>query len=122
MQPTRVIVCDDTPHIRMLLRVEMGFDPDIEVVGEAENGAQVIDLAAETQPDVIVLDLAMPVMDGLTALPELLRVAPESKVIVLTSYDEASTGREALALGASAFLDKARGVSDISDVIHLHSD
>ena len=73
----RVMICDDEPSLRTLLRIALGLEPDLEVVAEAANGREAIDLAEQHRPDVILLDLAMPVMDGLEALPKLRAVAPD---------------------------------------------
>ena len=81
----RVVVADDTPDMRLLLRLSMARRPDIEVVGEAANGQEAIDLAAALRPDLLVLDLAMPVLDGLSALPTLALVAPETRVVILSA-------------------------------------
>ena len=65
----RVLLCDDMQQVRLILRAEMSLESDLEIVGEATNGAEAIELARKSQPDVVVLDLTMPVMDGLEALP-----------------------------------------------------
>src|SRR5918994_4959805 len=121
MPKTRVLLCDDLESIRLLLRTELSFDPDVEIVGEATNGDEAIVLAEETQPDVIVLDLAMPVRDGLRALPGLRLASPKSRVIVLSHHRETEAGGEKRTLGASArslgaadFLDKAMDLHEIA--------
>ena len=102
----RVLIVDDVADLRLLLGSLLSAHPGVEVVAEAENGEQAIALAELHQPDLIVLDLAMPVLDGLSALPRLRRVAPASRVVVLTAVPEASDPGTA-ALGAAAYVEKA---------------
>jgi DNA-binding NarL/FixJ family response regulator len=114
---TRILVCDDTKDIRLLLHTEFEMHDDLEIVAEAENGREAIQLAESTHPDVIVLDLAMPEMDGLEALPEIRKVSPDSAVIVLSSYDAGSIQTQAIALGARRFVDKGSLPWEIADVV-----
>jgi DNA-binding NarL/FixJ family response regulator len=117
-RPTRIIVCDDTKDIRVLLNAEFQMYDDLEIVGEAENGREAITLADRHHPDVVVLDLAMPEMDGLEALPEIRKVSPESRVIVLSSYDAGAVQNEVIELGAYRFIDKGLLPWEIADVVH----
>lgn len=103
----RVLVVDDHPFFREGLVFELGRVDDIEVVGEAENGLRAQELALQHRPDVVVLDLSMPVMDGTTALPGL--VASGARVLVLTLSEEDSTVLASVRAGASGYLVK--GVS-----------
>ena len=100
----RVLVVDDHPWFREGLVFELGRTTDLEVVGEAGNGREALDLAAQLAPDVVVLDLAMPVMDGLTTLPEL--VALGVRVLVLTLSEGDATILAAVRAGASGYLIK----------------
>ncbi len=117
-QRTRVLVCDDTKDIRLLLHTEFEMHDDLEIVAEAENGREAIRLADRHHPDVVVLDLAMPEMDGLEALPEIRRVSPESLVIILSSYDAGPIQTQVIELGASRFIDKGRLPWEIADAVH----
>jgi DNA-binding NarL/FixJ family response regulator len=114
---TRIILCDDTRDILLLLGAEFELHSDLEIVAEADNGRQVIALAESLQPDVIVLDLAMPEMDGLEALPELRRVAPKARIVVLSGFEARSLAPKVLALGAQRYLEKGTSASDIAGVI-----
>ena len=114
---TRILLCDDTKDIRLLLNTEFGLHDDLEIVAEAENGREAVSLADEHHPDVVVLDLAMPEMDGLEALPEIRKVSPESQVIVLSSYDANSIQAAAISLGASRFMDKSCLPWEIADAV-----
>jgi signal transduction histidine kinase len=115
-QPLRVVIVDDTPDLRDLLRLAMesgGF----EVVAEAEDGAEAIEVARKHDPDVILLDLAMPVMDGLEALPTLRQLCPDAKIVVLSGFGAAQMTRRALAAGADGYLQKGVPLRTILDYV-----
>jgi len=101
-----VLICDDNDAMRMLLGVIVGESPKLEVVGEASNGNDAVVQATRLQPNVILLDLAMPVRSGLEALPELREVAPDARVIVYSGYAGKIVADEVLALGAASYLEK----------------
>lgn len=103
----------------MLLRLELDL-AEIEVIAEAENGREAIEMAETHQPDVIVLDVQMPVMGGLDALPEIRRVSPDSRVIVLSSMDGHEVSPRAIELGASAYFDKETSPGTIAREILDH--
>jgi len=107
-----VLLVDDVKDIRDMLRLILELRPGFAVVGEAANGKQAIEQAESTQPDVVFLDLAMPVMDGLEALPEIRRVAPRSRILVSSGYDH-TMARQALELGAHASIVKGGKASEI---------
>ena len=107
--PIRVVLADDTADIRMLLRASLEIDGRFEVVAEAEDGREAIDMAVEHLPDVVVLDLAMPVMDGLQAIGPITEGSPDSKIVILSGFDATEMAEEALGRGAHAYLEK--GVS-----------
>ena len=109
----RVIVCDDTRQVRTLIKAELSLEPDILVVGEAANGAEAIDLARSEQPDVVVLDLGMPVMGGLEALPKIKQAAPTARIIVVSSFDVAEMAERAVAAGASRYVEKSAAAQQI---------
>jgi YesN/AraC family two-component response regulator len=111
--PIRVVVADDVADLRELVRIKLELEPGFTVVGEAENGAQAIEVAATTQPDCILLDLAMPVMDGLQAIPKLRQVAPRTKIAVLSGFDNGSMAATALQLGAHLYLDKGTALLEL---------
>ena len=97
----------------MLLGAQFRVDPSLEVVAEAANGLEAIDRARATQPDVVVLDLAMPVMDGLEALPEIVRAAPGTRVVVLSGFEQKGMADRVACLGASRYLEKGADISDV---------
>ncbi|CAN5696927.1 N/A [soil metagenome] len=108
-----MLLCDDTHQVRLLLRTEMTLEPDLEIVGEATNGAEAIELARESQPDVVVLDLTMPVMDGLEALPRIREAAPAARVIMLSAHGASEMEARAVAAGASLYIEKTATTSEI---------
>jgi DNA-binding NarL/FixJ family response regulator len=113
---TRVLLCDDSPQIRELLRIVLELEGN-EVVSEAGNGREAVEEAERLQPDVVLLDLSMPVMDGLEALPEIRRVAPEARIIVLSGFDNDRLVSQALALGADQYVPKGGDPNEIVDAV-----
>lgn len=102
---TSVLLVDDDPDLRLFLRHSLSGE-GFEIVGEATNGLDGIDKASQLQPDLIVLDLTMPVVGGLMALPQLAEVAPSSAVVVLSVETDADIRHRSLTLGAQAFVSK----------------
>ncbi|MFK0047007.1 response regulator [Streptomyces sp. NPDC090741] len=102
----RVVIADDEPLIRAGIRMILTSAPDIEVVAEASNGREAVDLARAHMPDVMLLDIQMPVMDGLTALGELGRAVPEVRALILTTFGEKENVLRALGSGGAGFLLK----------------
>ena len=102
----RVLLVDDTPDIRALLRLVLSRQDDFEVVAEAADGSEAIDMARLHRPDVVLLDLAMPVMDGLEAIPEVRAAVPDSKIVVLSGFNADQMADEALRAGADAYIEK----------------
>ena len=111
--PIRVLLVDDAADIRILLKLVLEFDAEFTVIGEAANGEEAIRMSQEHQPDLIVLDIAMPVMDGLDALRQLKAVAPLSKVVMYSAYDSGWLAERARGYGAAAYIDKTAGVVDL---------
>jgi len=103
--PIQVMLVDDSDADRSLLRLLLGHDGRFEVVGEAADGAEAINLALELRPDVIVLDLRMPLMDGFQALSGLRSVSPQSRILTCTGFDE-DFGRDSVELGADDYISK----------------
>ncbi|WP_121830094.1 response regulator transcription factor [Streptomyces sp. S1] len=105
-QPIRVVIADDEPLIRVGIRMILISDPDIQVVGEAADGRAAVEAARAHAADVVLLDIQMPVLDGLSALPELRRAAPAARVIILTTFGERENVLRALEHGGAGFLLK----------------
>ena len=104
--PIRVLITDDHFIVRQGLRLVLNTADDIELVGEAVNGEEALQLTAEHQPHVVLMDLRMPVMDGLTAIETLKQNHPEVAVIILTTYNEDKMMLRGLQLGARGYLLK----------------
>ncbi|MFE5730133.1 response regulator [Streptomyces sp. NPDC056528] len=105
-QPIRVVIADDEPLIRAGIRMILNSDPEIQVVGEAADGRAAVEAARAHAADVVLLDIQMPVLDGLSALPELRRAAPAARVVVLTTFGERENVLRALEYGGAGFLLK----------------
>lgn len=115
----RTVLVDDAASYRQLVRLVLEDDGNFEVVGEADDGARGIEVVAEERPDLVLLDLSMPVMDGVEALPFLREASPRSNVIVLTGFEVDAVGdlREA---GARAVLEK--GLDPVALVDRIRSE
>ena len=102
----RVLICDDQALVRGGFRAILGAQPDIEVVGEAENGAEAVALAQRRRPDVILMDIRMPVLDGVEATRRLVAEGSPARILVLTTFDLDEYVHAAIRAGASGFLLK----------------
>ncbi|GLX22178.1 MULTISPECIES: response regulator [Streptomyces] len=102
----RVLIADDQPLVRRGLALILAPDPGIEVVGEAADGAEAVALAQELRPDVVVMDIRMPVLDGVAATARLAEVRPETRVLALSTFDMDEYVVAALRAGACGFLPK----------------
>jgi DNA-binding NarL/FixJ family response regulator len=115
--PAGVLICDDVESMRVLLGVIVGLRPGLRVVGEAEDGEQAIAQAERLHPDVILLDLSMPRRTGLDALPEIKRVAPDAKVIVVSGFVSSMIAADVLARGADRYIEKGADPDTIAAMI-----
>lgn len=115
----RVVLADDQPLVRAGLRVLMADTPDIEVVGEAGTGAEAVQLASAVRPDVVVMDIRMPGMDGIEATRRITADGGATRVLVLTTFDDDDYVYGALRAGASGFLVKDMALEDILAAIHV---
>ena len=113
----RILLADDHAVMRSGLRLLIDNQTDMEVVGEAGDGLQAIDRAAALQPDVVVLDLTMPLMDGLTCLRQIRQRAPQSRVLVLTMHADEQYLRDALARGAAGYVVKQAADQEVLSAI-----
>ncbi|HEY9369003.1 response regulator transcription factor [Streptomyces sp.] len=116
---TRVLLVDDQPLIRTALRLVIEELPDLEVVGEAGSGEEAVRLAAETRPDVAVMDIRMPGMDGIEATRRITAADEAARVLVLTTFDEDEYVYGALRAGASGFLVKDMGMDEILGAVRV---
>ena len=108
----RVLLVDDQPVVRRGLRVRFQLEPDMQVIGEASTGSEALTLAQILTPDVVLMDIEMPDMDGIEATVALRTVVPQSIVVILSIHTDRQTRMKAQAAGAVAFVEK-RGTTDI---------
>jgi DNA-binding NarL/FixJ family response regulator len=116
-QPLRVVIADDQASVREGLVLLLGGLPGIDVVGAAADGEQALELVAEYQPDVILLDLHMPVLDGIGATRRLVAEHPGVAIVVLTTYVDDTSVLEALRAGARSYLTKDADRTDIAQAL-----
>ncbi|NTX99921.1 response regulator transcription factor [Deinococcus sp. JMULE3] len=114
----RVLLVDDHAVVRQGLRLFLGLDPLIDVIGEAANGEEALQAAATLHPDVVIMDLMMPVMDGITATRTLKRQHPDTEVIALTSTLEEHKVNGAIEAGAISYMLKDASSDTLADAIH----
>ncbi|QWB27497.1 MULTISPECIES: response regulator transcription factor [Streptomyces] len=111
--PTRILLADDHALVRRGVRLILDAEPDLTVVAEADDGAEAVARAREHQPDLAVLDIAMPRLTGLQAARELSRSCPETRILILTMYDNEQFFFEALGAGASGYVLKSVADRDL---------
>lgn len=114
---TTVLLADDQPLIRMGFRMVLGSTPDLVIAGEAENGFQAVDLAVRLDPDVVLMDVRMPGMDGIEATRRVVARAPRSRVLILTTFDLDEYAFAGLHAGASGFLLKDAEPAELTSAI-----
>lgn len=113
----RILLVDDEAAVRQGLRMRLGLEPDIEVVGEAEHGALALEMARTLAPDIVLMDVQMSVMNGLSAAAELHDALPETSVIMLTMHDDDKTRLMARFAGAGALIGKSQPDEALIDTI-----
>ncbi|PZT76475.1 MULTISPECIES: response regulator [unclassified Streptomyces] len=118
-EPVRVVLADDQPLVRTALRMVMADTPDIEVVGEAGTGEEAVRLVAELAPDVVVMDIRMPGMDGIEATERIAATEAGTHVVVLTTFDDDDYVYGALRAGAAGFLVKDMALDDILAAVRV---
>ncbi len=115
--PIRVVLIDDTPDIRLLLRVALEANGQFNVVGDASDGQRGVEVARRERPDLVVVDLAMPVMDGIETLAHIRRELPDTRAVVLSAFDSERMAERAAAAGADAYLQKGISANRIVSAI-----
>ena len=113
----KVVICDDHALFRAGVKTAISMKKDIKVIGEADNGKQLLTLLGHLQPDVILLDIQMPVMDGIATLPEIKKINPAFKVIMLTMHNEHSMISKLMEIGANSYLTKNSDSETIYEAI-----
>ncbi len=118
---TTILIADDHALVRQGIRAFLDTQPDLEVLGEAENGAQAVQMAAQLIPDVVLMDLLMPGMDGVEATRQIRRASPRTQVVILTSYHEDEHIFPAIRAGALSYVLKDLGPRELADVVRKAS-
>lgn len=116
-QKIKVLITDDHAVFRTGVKSSLAHYTDIEFIGEAENGVQLLNLVKSVQPDIILLDIQMPVMDGIATLPEIKKVLPDAKVIMLTMSDDVGMISKLMEIGANSYLIKNSDSETIYEAI-----
>ncbi|MGW0856715.1 response regulator [Streptomyces sp. NPDC002690] len=119
MTTVRLVLCDDQPLVLSGLRMVIGAAQDLEIVGEAQTGIQAIQLARETRPDVVVMDIRMPGMDGIEATRAITAESDDIRVVMLTTFDDDENVYASLRAGASGFLVKDTALDDLLTAIRV---
>jgi DNA-binding NarL/FixJ family response regulator len=114
---TKVLIADDHPLVRSGVRRALEAEQDFEVVGEATNGAKVLPLVGQTDPDLVVLDVSMPQLDGLACLDQIRKRYPDVKVVILSASGDPERVEAALARGATAYVLKSVDVRDLASAL-----
>jgi DNA-binding NarL/FixJ family response regulator len=118
MAAKRILLVDDNAVVRSFLRKIFESQSDFEISGEAENGREAVDKAGTLKPDLIILDLTMPVMTGLDAAPLLKQLLPDTPIILFTQHEGSEVERQAQAVGIDTVVSKTKAVSDLVSKAH----
>jgi PAS domain S-box-containing protein len=113
--PSSVVIVDDAPEVRGLVRTQLKLSGRFVVVGEGRTGTEAVELCRDHQPDIVLLDVSMPDMDGLEALSKIREVAPQARVVMYTGFEESGLGDRARELGAAALIEKSTDVGSLVD-------
>lgn len=122
MNVIRTLIADDHSLFRQGLKAILESEPDIRVIGEAANGREAIRYAADTRPDVVLIDIQMPELDGVKATQSIMEINPDAKVIILTMFRQDSYVFEAVKAGARGYLLKDSSAADLIDAIRRVAD
>ena len=118
MSKIRVLICDDHTILREGIRLLLNSQPDIEVVAEAVDGREAVDKARQAKPDIILMDIAMPLLNGLEATRQIKRILPDAKVVALTMYNDEEYVFQILKAGASGYLIKETATNELINAIN----
>ena len=119
MTAVRVLIADDHPVFRSGLRALLEVDPDVVVAGEAGTGAEAVELASRLRPDLVMMDLHMPDLDGIAATKQILHHDPDARIMVFTMFDDDDSVFAAMRAGARGYLLKGSSPGDVIHAVHL---
>lgn len=111
----RVVLADDAPDVRRLMRLRLSMSGEFEIVAEASNGLEAVSRAEEQHPDLVVLDVTMPVLSGIDAIPLIRACSPATRIVVFSAEDSELSSSDALSKGADAFMSKTTPVRAVLD-------
>jgi DNA-binding NarL/FixJ family response regulator len=117
--PISVYLVDDVPELRELIRLGMEEDPGFEIVGEAGDGRSALEGIADTHPAAVLLDLSMPDMDGLEAIPEIRKGDPDVAIIVLSGFSADRMAVPAIERGADSYIEKGTPIQDLREATRV---
>ena len=118
----RLVLVDDQPFVRQGLRRRLSLEPDMTVVGEASDGREAVTLVQQLTPDIVLMDVEMPEMDGVSAMGVIRTSTPQSAVVLLSIHDDVSTRARAHAAGATAFVSKSEEIDALIATIRQAAD
>jgi DNA-binding NarL/FixJ family response regulator len=118
MPTISILIVDDHNIVRQGLKALLAAEPDLIILAEAQTGREAVNLAAKLHPEVIIMDLAMPLLNGWEATRQILKAAPSARVVVLSTYDSDEHVQQAIAAGAAAYLIKQTAAADLVKAIH----
>ena len=119
MKKLRILIADDHTLMRVGIKAMLHYQPDMTVIGEASNGEEAVSLAKELKPDVVIMDLMMPVLNGAEATKRMLEADPSSKIIILTSFGASADMARALKYGALGAQVKESPAEALVDAVHM---
>src|SRR5947207_3166820 len=114
----KLLICEDQTLLRQGLVAVLGLEPEIEIVGEAANGSDAVEKVAELQPDIVLMDVRMPIMDGVEATRIITNQHPKTRVIILTTYDYEEYVFEGVKAGAMGYVLKDTAAADLAQIIN----
>ena len=117
MNPITILIAEDHPEMRVGLVTLLSNEADFQVIGEATNGRQAVAFASKVCPDIVMMDISMPLIDGLTATRQILETTPSTKVLVLSSHSDEAYVERAKASGAAGYLIKQTDVKHLPESI-----
>src|SRR5262252_1894388 len=117
MSNINVLLVDDHNIVRQGLKALLAAEGDITIVAEAQTGREAVQLAAKLHPEVVIMDLAMPLLNGWEATRQIMKAAPSAKIIILSTYDTEEHIQQAIAAGAAAYLIKQTAANDLVKAI-----
>lgn len=115
--PIKVLIVDDLQHVRSSLRTILALADDLEVIGEAGNGLEAIHLVNQLMPDIVLMDVEMPQLDGLSATQQIKRQHPDIGVVILTILSDTADRKRAVRVGANAFITKGIDIDILMEII-----